>query len=149
MYVTNPSRQSPINFGKSRRYNFRGLRGLGDDPIPSSSTPNPPALTAGPNPLLVQSPVSSSPLDFASPQSAIAAGLNAAAVNSAWSSKVNAFPSVQTAINAGIAPAVAAEFWNGGTPPAAPAPWWKRNAALLLAGGGVVLLAIAGHKETR
>jgi hypothetical protein len=150
-YVTNPCRRSPIAFG-SRRRGYDGPvrgRGLGADPIPSSSSPNPPGLVAGPSPLLVQSPVSANPLDFVSPQSAIAAGLPAAAVNAVWTQKVNSFPSVQTAINAGLAPAVVTEFWNGGPPPVAP-PWWKRNLPLLIAGGGAVLLAFAGHhREAR
>ena len=144
MYVSNPRRQNPIAFGMSRRFNRRGL---GSDAVPSSATPNPPALTAGPSPLLVQSPVSSNPLDFASPQSAIAAGLDPTTVNTAWGQQVNSFASVQTAINSGIAPAVVAEFWTGGPPPSRPAPWWKRNGILLLAGGGVALLALFGDNR--
>lgn len=155
-YVGNPRRQNPIAFGTRRRgwngpVRGRGLGGLGNGTsIPSSATPNPPGLTAGPNPLLVQSPISSNPLNFASPQSAIAAGLNPAQVTAAWTALVNSYPSVQTAINAGIAPGVATELWNGGTPPAAPLPWYKKYAVLLLAGGGAALLAFAGkHGEAR
>lgn len=151
-YVTNPARRSPIAFGTRRRgysgpIRGNGLSGLGD--VPSSATPNPPNLTSGPNPQLVQPPTSGNPLDYASPQSAIAAGLDQTKVNTAWTAYVNSFPGVQAAINAGLAPGVVTEYWNGGPGPAAPPPWWKRNALLIWAGVTAGVLMWAGVEEKR
>jgi hypothetical protein len=153
-YVTNPARRSPIAFGVRRRgysgpVHGNGLSGPADAGVPSSATPNPPNLTSGPSPQLVQSPASSYPLDYVSPQSAIAAGLDPTKVNTAWTAYVNSFPGVQAAINAGLAPGVVTEYWNGGPGPAPPLPWYKKYAVLLLAGGGAVLLALAGKEEPR
>jgi hypothetical protein len=151
MYVPT-RRRGPIAFG-TRRPGWDGpvrgaAAGLGSYSIPSSATPNPPGLTSGPSPLLVQPPWTSNPLQFASPQSAIAAGLDPTTVNTAWANLVNSYPSSQAAVNGGVAPGTVTELWNGGAQPAPPS-WWKKNSLLLIAGVGAAALAFAGKREAR
>lgn len=145
-YMFHSHHQNPIAFGVSRRRNFRGaLQGLGAD---SSAVPNPPNLTAPPNPQLVQPPTSANPLNYVSPQQAIAQGVDPATANAAWAQLVNSYASVQDAVNAGLAPTVVTDLWTGGAVPA-PVPWWKKYAPLLLAGGGAALLILGGKREAR
>ncbi len=108
----------------------------------TSALPNPPLLTAGPNPATVQSPASSNPLDYVSPQSAVAAGLDPAQVNAAWTKQINQFPSAAAAINAGVPPTVVTELWQGGAPP--DVPFWQKYPVLTLAGAGLLALALLG-----